>query len=286
MHQGTALNPRKDLAIQGFAIFGLGQDESAPGSSQGLVGGGSDKVSHPHGIGVETRADEPGDVGHVHHEIGLYLPGDLGEAGKIQGAGIGAGPGDDQLGTVLLGEFPQGREVHLFGLPVDAVGHRIEQTAGEIHLGPVAQVAAVGQVHTHNGIAILQEGEIDGHIGLAAGMRLNVGVSRAEDLLHPAQGQVLGGVDVFAAAVEAPSRITFGVLVGQNGALGLEHRVADKILRSDHLQFVELALSFPLDDSINRRINAGQVIHLIHHVTAPAGCCSRANCSSSSKRSW
>ena len=235
---------------------------------------------------METRGDEPGDMGHVHHEIGLHLPGDFGEPGKIQGAGIGAGPGDDHLGAVLQGEFPEAGEVHLFGLPVHAVGHRLEEAAGEIHRGPVAQVAAMRQVHTHNGITGLQEGEIDGHIGLAAGMGLDVGVRRAEDLLHPAQGQVLGGVHVFAAAVEAPPRIAFGILVGQDGALGLEHRVADEVLRSDHLQLVQLALPFPLDDRINRRIDAGQVVHLIHHVTAPAGCCSRANCSSRSKRSW
>ena len=120
VHQGAALNPGKDLAIQGFAIFGLGQDESAPGSPQGLVGGGSDKVRHQHGIGMETRADEPGDVGHVHHEIGLHLPGDLGEPGKIQGAGIGAGPGDDQLGAVLQGEFPARRR----SPPVRSAGPR------------------------------------------------------------------------------------------------------------------------------------------------------------------
>ncbi len=48
--------PGKDLAIQGLAIFGLGQDEAAPGSPQGLVGGGGDKVRHRYGIGVETRS--------------------------------------------------------------------------------------------------------------------------------------------------------------------------------------------------------------------------------------
>ena len=68
------------------------------------------------GLGWSSDSDQPGDVGHVHHEIGPHLPGNLGKAGKIQDAGIGAGPGDDQFGAVLLGQLGQDGEVHLFGL--------------------------------------------------------------------------------------------------------------------------------------------------------------------------
>ena len=144
-------------------------------------------------------------------------------------------------------------------------------------------MAAMGQVHAQNGITGLEEGKIDGHIGLGAGMGLDIGVGRPEELLDPAQGQVFRGIHIFAAAVKAPARIPLGVLMGQNGTLGLEHRAADEVFRGDHLQLVQLALTLTLDDSKNFRVSAGQVFH---PVKTPAGQASWANRSSRSKRSW
>ena len=54
-------------------------------------------------------------------------------------------------------------------------------------------------------------------------MRLHVRVLGAEQLLGPVDGQLLGHVDELAAAVVAPARVALGVLVGEDGALGLEH---------------------------------------------------------------
>jgi len=44
----------------------------------------------------------------------------------------------------------------------------------------VRQVAAVGQVQTHDGVAGRQHGGIGGLVGLRAGVRLHVGVLGAE----------------------------------------------------------------------------------------------------------
>ena len=235
---------------------------------------------------MEPPGYQTGDVGHVHHEIGLHLPGDLGKLRKFEGPGVGAGAGDDHPGAVFPGQFPHHGEVHLFALAIHTVSHRLIEAAGKIHRGSMAQMTAVGQVHAQDSVPGLEDGEIDRHVGLGAGMGLDVGVGRAEDLLHPAQGQVFGGIHKFAAAVEAPPRITFGILVGQDGALGLEHRVAHEIFRGDQLQFMELPLPLPLDDRVNGRINAGQVVHPVHYGVAPARGLSWANCSNRSRRSW
>ena len=98
------------------------------------------------------------------------------------------------------------------------------EAPGKIHRGAVAQMAAMGQVHAQNGITGLEEGKGDGHIGLGAGMGLHIGVGRPEELLDPVQGQVFGGIHIFAAAVKAAAWISLSVFMGQNGTLGLQHR--------------------------------------------------------------
>jgi hypothetical protein len=60
-------------------------------------------------------------------------------------------------------------------------------------------------------------------------------------------GQVLDDVGELAAAVVALAGIAFGVLVGEDGARGLEHGAADEVLRGDHLQAFVLAENFVLN---------------------------------------
>src|SRR5665811_1255730 len=111
----------------------------------------------------------------------------------------------------------------------------------------------------------------------------HIGVGRPKELLDPAQGQVFGGIHIFAATVKAPAWITLGVFMGQNGTLSLQHRATDEVFGGDHLQLVQLSLALTLNDGKNFRVRAGQ---FFHPVKTPAGQASWANCSSRSKRSW
>ena len=61
----------------------------------------------------------------------------------------------------------------------------------------------------------LSSARIDRLVGLRAGVRLHVGVFGAEQLLGAVDGELLGDVDVLAAAVVALAGIAFGVLVGE-----------------------------------------------------------------------
>jgi len=58
----------------------------------------------------------------------------------------------------------------------------------EIQRMPVCQVAAVREIHSENDVVLLQGGHIDGHVGGCAGMRLNVGMIRAEELFGTIDG--------------------------------------------------------------------------------------------------
>ncbi len=60
--------------------------------------------------------------------------------------------------------------------------------------------------------------------------------SCTEQSLCPLAGQIFNHVHMFAAAVVTASRVAFGVLVGQNGTHGLQHRRTGVVLAGDHLQ--------------------------------------------------
>ena len=87
----------------------------------------------------------------------------------------------------------------------------------------------------------LMIGHVGGGVGLRAGGWLHVGVLGVEELLGAVAGEVLDDVGEFAAAVVALAGVAFGVLVGEDGAGGLEHGAGDEVLGGDHLEPLVLA---------------------------------------------
>ena len=90
--------------------------------------------------------------------------------------------------------------------------------ARNVQLHAVRQMPAMGQVEAQHRVARLDGRQIDGHVGLAAGVGLDVGMLGAEQLLGPIAGQILDHVDMLAAAVIAPAGIAFGIFVRQHAA--------------------------------------------------------------------
>ena len=125
-----------------------------------------------------------------------------------------------------------------------AVLHGAEPLAGQVGRRAVGQVAAGGEAHAQDRVARLQQGEEHRLVGLRAGMRLHVGERAGEQLLRPIDRQLLGHIDIHAAAVVAPARIALGVFVGQHRALRLQHRGGDDVLAGDQLDAVLLADQF------------------------------------------
>ena len=105
------------------------------------------------------------------------------------------------------------------------------------------QVAAVRQIHAQHRVARLQRGHVNGNVGLRAGMRLHVGVLGAEQRLGAVDGQLLGEVHEFAAAVVALAGIALGVFIGEHRAHGLQHRFGNEIFRRDQFEAGALAAS-------------------------------------------
>ena len=95
-------------------------------------------------------------------------------------------------------------------------------------------------------------------------MRLHVGILRTKELLGPLDGQCLHLIHEFAAAIVALARVAFGVLVGQHAALGLKHRLAHNIFRSDKLELRALASQLIIELGGDFRIGFLQCFHKTH----------------------
>jgi hypothetical protein len=90
-------------------------------------------------------------------------------------------------------------------------------------------------------------------------VRLDVGVTGAEQLAGAVDGQLLDHVDVLAATVVALAWVAFGVLVGQLAALGLHHLGAGVVFRGDQLDVVFLTLRFALHGGAECWVEIGEV---------------------------
>ena len=98
-------------------------------------------------------------------------------------------------------------------------------------------------------------------------MRLHVGVLGAEDLFGPVARQILHHVGEFAAAIVAPPRIAFGVLVGEDRSSRLQHCFGDKVLAGDHLQPVVLAEDFVINGGGHFGVGLGKgQRHTVGHI--------------------
>ena len=107
------------------------------------------------------------------------------------------------------------------GVLADAVGVDLVQPAGEVERHAVGQVAAVGEVHAQDPVAGLEHAEVGGHVGLGAGVGLDVDVLGArEEGQRALLGEPLGDVHELAAAVVALARQALGVLVGEPASPG------------------------------------------------------------------
>ena len=64
------------------------------------MGGGSDDIARGNRVGVQAGGDQAGDMGHVHHQLGIDFVGNGAQARKVEMARVGAGAGNDQLGRI------------------------------------------------------------------------------------------------------------------------------------------------------------------------------------------
>ncbi len=200
---------------------------------------------------MNSGGNEAGEMRHIHEELGAAFVGRFAQRLEVEFARVGAMAADHQLRLMHACEPANLIVVDALVFLAHAVGHHFEESAREIHRASVRQVTAMREVHRQNRIARLELREIHGHIGLRARMRLHIGEVRAKQFLGAIDGDLLDYVDVFATAVVACPRQALGVFVGQDGALRLQYRAADGILRRDLFKVVLLPLRLSFDGGRN-----------------------------------
>jgi hypothetical protein len=89
-------------------------------------------------------------------------------------------------------------------------------------------------------------------------VRLDVRELGAEQRLGALDGELLGDVHLFAAAVVAAAGVALGVLVRQHGALRLQHRDGNEVLRGDHLEVAALTLELALENLRDLGVDLGE----------------------------
>src|SRR6185436_7475119 len=101
---------------------------------------------------------------------------------EVQRLGVSRETGDDHFRLVLDGQTLDFVVIDQAGVGVDAVLDSVVELARGRHLGAVGQVTAVCQAHAQNGVARLNQCQVNRAVGRRTGMRLNVGVVSAEQL--------------------------------------------------------------------------------------------------------
>ena len=161
--------------------------------------------------------------------------GDLAERGEVDDPRVGGRARDDHLRLRVERELADLVVVERLRLGVDAVGDEVVEASAEVHRRPMGEVPALVEAHPHHLVARVQQREEGGHVGVGARVRLHVGVVGTEQLAQAVAGERLGVVDHRVAAVVALARVALRVLVGEDGALGREHRGRHEVLRRDQL---------------------------------------------------
>src|SRR5262249_22575790 len=131
-HERTALESWKNRLVNLLNPVVFAEDKAGTRAAKGLVSGRRDKVSHCHGIRVQSGRHEAGNMRHVDHEGGADLTADLGKSREINLPRMGAGAGDDQLGAMLARQSGALVEVDPFVLASYSIGDNVVELSREV----------------------------------------------------------------------------------------------------------------------------------------------------------
>jgi hypothetical protein len=170
---GSTLTSGEDGGIDPSLDIGLlvfpEKDETSSGTSQSLVGGGSNNITELEWRALFTSSDETGNVG---KEVSSLSIGDFPQSRVIPISGVGGSTTNDQSGLVEVGVGLELGVVDDTGRRVDSVGERLEVDgrSGNLLLGSVvtvSQVTSIGETETHDSVLGVDERSECGEAGVS-----------------------------------------------------------------------------------------------------------------------
>jgi len=267
-------------------------DDSAARAAERLVGRARDDVGESERVRVRTCRRHASSVADVGKENRTHLARDLGEQLPVRRPGVGGETGYDHLGPVRASQVPDFVVIQSARRLVHPVAGDLEPLAREIKLAAVGEVAALKQVHAHDGVARFADRIVYGKVGGCAGEGLHIDINIpvahtfvCEDERCPALCKRLHEVDIIDTLVESPVRIAaivgelvwiveeqiliiarhaqwwiaLSVDVVEDGTKRLAHRQGGEGLRGDHDELARLALLLEVDDGIDVRVDNAEV---------------------------
>ena len=105
---------------------------------------------------------------HINHQQGAYLVGNLTHTLVVPLTTVSTTTTDNQLGLVLQGQLLHLVVIHTTRLLVQIITNRVIQDTGGVGVGTMREVTAVVEVHTHEGVAGLQNSQKNGCISLCS----------------------------------------------------------------------------------------------------------------------
>lgn len=130
----TTLKSREDSVVDLLLHLGVlvlaEEDETSTRTTEGLVGGGADKVTLVERVLLNLSRDETRDVGHVHEEVGALAVGNLAQALVVPVTRVGGGTADDKAGLEEVSLLLEELVVDQAGVGVDLVGKRLVVDGG------------------------------------------------------------------------------------------------------------------------------------------------------------
>lgn len=228
-----------DAVLEVITTVAAEEDQTSAGATEGLVGGGGDDVAEVEGRLGLFAGNQTGNVGHVAHEVGAVLVGDLAHGVILELTRVGGGTADEELGAEERSVLLEALVVNEAGLGVDLVGHRLEVDGRRrdlllVSLIAVGQMATGGKVQTHQTVLRLDQGSQGSKVGGRATVGLHVDAPLLGIQTERGQGtgaaELLELIDELVTTIVTGTGETLGVLVGQRSAVGFNDGLRGKVL--------------------------------------------------------
>ncbi|MNC22806.1 hypothetical protein D3C75_708130 [compost metagenome] len=210
---------------------------------------------------MKTCSNQTGNVSHIHHEERADIIGNGTKRFKVNSARVCTCTGNNQFRTVFEGGFAHFIIINQECIFLHAISYEVIQQSGGIYRTSVRQMTAVSEIHAEHSVTGIQCGQINCHIGLSTGMRLDIGMISAEQLLGTVTGKVLYDIDIFTAAIVAFARITFSIFIRKNRTHRFHYSFTDDILRSNKLNVGTLTVQLQSHRFQYCRVTLAQLFH-------------------------
>ena len=152
------------------------QDHTTTRTTQGLVCGRGYDMRVFHRVFQKPCCYQACWVSHIHHEECTYLIGHFANTSVIPVAAICTRACDNEFGLLLTGHLFQLIVIHTASILFHIVLQCVEHQSRKVYWRTMAEVTAVAEVQTKEGVASLQTCHKNGHIGLRTRVRLYVGI--------------------------------------------------------------------------------------------------------------